>query len=410
LSAARRDLLRIYRAALTAVDGRRRVAEALRGRAPPPALRLVALGKAAEAMAEGAWDVWGEAVAEGLLITKYDHVERRRWVSRPVEVIEAGHPLPDDNSLLAGERLLRFVAEAPVDAGFLFLISGGASALAEALAPGATLAAELRALNRWLLASGADIHHINRIRKAVSRLKGGRLARALAGRPALQLLISDVRGDDPAVIGSGPLQPGGEPAPRELLPPELAHLWLAEPPPAADDPALARLETRVIAANGDALAAAAARAAALGYPVHRHAEFVGGEAAEEGARLARALIDGPPGIHLWGGEPVVTLPAEPGRGGRAQTLALAAARILDGRGGLYLLAAGTDGSDGPTEDAGALVDGASAARCRAAGIDPAAALASADAGSALAAAGDLIHTGPTGSNVMDIMIGLKTAE
>ena len=408
MTPARRDLLRIYRAALSAVDGRARVAAALARRPTPAAIHLLALGKAAEAMAEGAWDVWGDHIVQGLLITKHGHVDRRRWAPRPVRVIEAGHPLPDHHSLEAGDALLRYLAEAPADARFLFLISGGASALAEALAPGASLE-DLQGLNRHLLASGADIHAINRIRKAVSRLKGGRLARALGGRAALALLISDVRGDDPAVIGSGPLTASRvEAVRREELPPEFARLWLAEPAPGPDDPAFAAIELELIARNDDALAAAAERAAALGYAVHRYERFVDGEAAEAGERLARELAHGPAGIHLWGGEPTVTLPPRPGRGGRAQSLALAATTVLDGRDGLFLLAAGSDGSDGPGDDAGALVDGATLRRCRDAGIDPLRALAAADAGTALAASGDLIQTGPTGSNVMDIMIGLKT--
>lgn len=403
----RRTLLRIYRAALDAVDGRRCVRDALATEPPTGPLRLVALGKAAAAMAEGAFDACGDSIAAGLLITKAGHVDPGAWRERPVRIIEAAHPVPDHRSLDAGAALLDFIGSAPADAEFLFLLSGGASSLAEVLPPGATLA-DLEALNRYLLGSGLDIHAVNRIRIACSQIKGGRLARRLAGRRARVLLISDVEGDDPATVGSGPLSAGRRtPVQADELPPALRHLLVAELAPAADDPVFCHIRHQIVASNAQALAAAAERAEALGLPVHRHAQFVKGEAAAVGEVLARALCDGKPGIHLWGGEPTVTLPPQPGRGGRMQALALAAARVLEGRPDLYLLAAGTDGSDGPTEDAGALVDGGTVSRCRAGGVDPAAALAAADAGSALDASGDLVHTGPTGTNVMDLIIGLR---
>lgn len=403
----RRTLLRIYRAALDAVDGRRCVRDALKVELPTGPLRLVALGKAAAAMAEGAFDACGESIAAGLLITKAGHVDPGAWRERPVRIIEAAHPVPDHRSLDAGAALVDFIDAAPADAEFLFLLSGGASSLAEVLPPGATLT-DLEALNRYLLGSGLDIHAVNRLRIACSQIKGGRLARRLACRRARVLLISDVEGDDPSTVGSGPLSAGRRtPVQADELPPALRHLLAAEPAPTADDPVFCNITHQIVASNAQALAAAAARAEALGLPVHRHAQFVKGEAAAAGEALARALRDGEPGVHLWGGEPTVTLPPQPGRGGRMQALALAAARVLDGRTGLYLLAAGTDGSDGPTEEAGALVDGGTVTRCRDGGIDPAAALTAADAGSALDASGDLVHTGPTGTNVMDIMIGLR---
>lgn len=401
----RRALLQIYRAALAAVDGRRAVANALAAEPPPAGLRAVAVGKAADAMLAGALDAWGDALQAGLLITKAGHVDPGCYRQRPVQVLESAHPLPDRRSLAAGQALLEFLAAAPADAGLLFLISGGASSLVEVL-PRDWALDDLQALNRHLLAAGADIHAINRLRRACSRIKGGRLAAHLAGREARVLLISDVEGDDPAVIGSGLLAQGRDsPLVVDELPAPLRHLPLAEPPPSGE--AFRRVSLRIVARNADALAAAAARAGELGYPVHRHDRFLRGEAAVAGAGLAAELLEGPAGVHLWGGEPTVTLPEQPGQGGRMQQLALAAALRLQDRAGVYLLAAGTDGSDGPGEDAGALVDAATIERCRDGGVDPRASLARADAGSALAAAGDLIQTGPTGSNVMDLVIGLK---
>lgn len=402
----RRALLRIYRAALDAVDGRRRVRQALAGRPRPQSVHLIAIGKAAAAMAEGAFDAWGEAIAGGLLITKHGHLDRQAFSQRPLQLLEAGHPVPDEHSLAAGQALLGYLQAAPAEAQFLFLISGGTSSLVEVLAPGASLA-DLQALSRHLLASGADIHAMNRLRKAVSAIKGGRLALPLRRRRALVLLISDVEGDDPAVIGSGLLVPSPEQAgAEEALPSPLRHMVRGLPaaPAAADFTAI---ELEIIARNADALTAAAERAAALGYPVHRHAQFIAGDAIAAGERLARAVVAGPAGVHLWGGEPTVVLPPQPGQGGRMQALALAAAPLFHGLRDVYLLAAGTDGSDGPTDDAGALVDAGTLLRCRDGGVDAELALERADAGTALAAAGDLIQTGPTGSNVMDVMIGLN---
>jgi hydroxypyruvate reductase len=333
-------------------------------------------------------------------------------------VLEAGHPLPDETSLAAGEQLEAFVARIPARAQVLVLLSGGGSALLERLPPGMGLA-DLRRLNEWLLASGLDIHAMNAIRKRLSLVKGGRLAKHLAPRPVLCLAISDVRGDDPRSIASGPLTP--EPAmsrieapaaiPDEGRLPEFVRGLLAKAPPlpAPDDPCFQGVRYEIIARNEDAKRAAAEAARARGYRVVVESAFIEGEAVGAGERLAHTLLDSAPGVlHVWGGETTVVLPPRPGRGGRCQALALAAARALRGRENTYLLAAGTDGSDGPTEDAGALVDGASVARGEREGLDAAGALAAADAGTFLEAGGDLIQTGATGTNVMDLMLGLRT--
>jgi hydroxypyruvate reductase len=403
----RRQLLRIYRAALEAVNGRRSVRAALERRVVQRPVHLIALGKAAAAMAEGAFDAWGDVIARGLLITKSGHVDPAVWRERPVQVLESAHPIPDARSLAAGRALLAFIDATPPGESCLVLLSGGASSLAEVLAPEASLA-DLQQLNRYLLGAGLDIHAINRLRQACSLIKGGRLAQRLAGRPVLALLISDVEGDDPAVIGSGPLTASRTaPVRADELPADLRQLLVATPSPAADAPVFADIDVEIVASNAQALQAAAERARALGFAVHRHPEFLSGEASQLGVELAQKLLRGPAGVHLWGGEPTVTLPPQPGQGGRMQALALAAAQSLEGRADAWLLAAGTDGSDGPTDDAGALVDGGTIARCRAAGYHPAATLAAADAGSALAASEDLVSTGPTGTNVMDLVLGLR---
>ena len=185
------------------------------------------------------------------------------------------------------------------------------------------------------------------------------------------------------------------------------HSGRGEAPPAADDPLFDTIESRIIASLGEAREAAEARARALGYGVRRHDEFISGEAAAVGEGLAMMLQAGAGCVHIWGGETTVHLPQDPGSGGRNQHLALAAAIRLEGCDDCVFLSAGSDGSDGPTEDAGALVDGGTVQRGSVEGLDPQACLAAADSGRFLAASGDLVHTGPTGTNVMDLMLGLK---
>lgn len=405
--ALRRRLLDGYAAALAAVDGRAAVRRALGAEPVPRPGLLVAAGKAAPAMARGALDALEGAAPPGLVVTRHGYADPALG-GTGLEVLEAGHPLPDEASLHAGRHLLELLEAAP-RGPVLVLLSGGASALLEAVPPGVA-AADLRRLNEWLLASGLDIVAMNRLRKAVSLLKGGRLARYLGGRSVRQLLISDVPGDDPAVIGSGPLVPdpaAGAPWPAGV-PAWVADLAAPVPaPPPAADPCFRGVETRIVARNRDALEAAAVRARSQGWVVHGHEEPLSGEAAETGRRLARAVMEGPPGLHLWGGETTVVLPAQPGRGGRCQTLALAAAQELAGRDDILLLAAGTDGSDGPGQEAGALVDGGTVARGEREGFSAVDRLQGADAGTFLEASGDLIQTGPTGTNVMDVVLAGK---
>ena len=323
------------------------------------------------------------------------------------------HPVPDERSLAAGAALLEYAAQLGTpercDEPVLLLVSGGASALAEVLQPNVTLA-DLQALTHAALADGADIVELNRRRRAVSRLKGGQFVAALGARRVQALLVSDVPGDDPTVIGSG-LACGVEPEARP-----------------------ARLQ--VVARLENALDALIAAAAAEGCVLQRLPGRFAGEASAVAGQfvnecLARgAGADTGIGIGigtdtgtdtgtglLWGGESTVVLPAEPGRGGRNQHLALAAAIDLADRverasrdgsvdpTHLLLLAAGTDGIDGNSEDAGALVDVDTVLRGEVGlGTTAAAALAAANSGAFLEASGDLIHTGRTATNVGDILV------
>ena len=242
-----------------------------------------------------------------------------------VTVMEAGHPVPDAASLRAGQGVLDFIAATPADAQLLFLISGGTSSLVEVLPPGVSLS-DLQRLNQWLLGSGLDIHDMNVLRKRLSCIKGGRLAGYLHGRNVMQVLISDVPGDNPADIGSGLLMPEEDGNARVAALPEWLQGLIQHAPPLARDPSCFHgIETHIIASLDDALAAAALETKDLGYKLQVHTERLSGDAALAGRRLAGILVDGPPGVHLWGGETSVEMPANPGRGGRNQHLALAAA-------------------------------------------------------------------------------------
>lgn len=404
---SRHDLLEAFHTAVASVGGRGCTRDWLRAQPLTMPVHLIAFGKAACAMAQGAHEALGDRILGGLVITQHGNSEPLPW-----PVLESGHPMPDEASLKAGVSLIKFAKSIPQDAQVLVLLSGGASALVEALPTGLGLT-QLRELSRWLLGAGLDIHAMNAVRKRLSLLKGGRLAQLLYPRKVLCLAISDVSGDDPRSIGSGSLV-----AELKADIPKLsagAPAWLsaalrqAAPLPRPDDVCFQSVQFKIIARLDDAKRAAADAATALGYRVAIEPEFVAGDAVEAGTRLARRLLEFGAGVmHLWGGETTVQLPPQPGRGGRNQSLALSAARVLRDRKDAWFLAAGTDGSDGPTEDAGALVDGATVARGQAHGFDADTALAKADAGTFLEASGDLIHTGPTGTNVMDLMLGIRT--
>ena len=396
-------LLSCYTAALAAVDGRVVVARRLRNERFPKSVYAIAIGKAAEAMTLGARDVLGEAIVDAFIVGKTPSIPLP-W---PVRI--GGHPLPNAGSLLAGRELIAFVERIPADADVLVLLSGGASTLVEHLPDGITLD-DLRRVNDWLLGSGLDIEAMNRLRRRLSLLKGGRLAALLAPRDVLGLAISDVPGDDIRWIGSGPLTPiGPGEVPPAGLPAFINELLKRTPPPEQGGEFDRNIRVEIVARNDEARQAVVEWAGSQGIRALVEPTLVTGDAAAAGQRLARALLESPRGVvQVWGGETTVRLPARPGRGGRAQHLALSAALAMQGCDGVYLLAAGTDGSDGPGEDAGALVDGETVARGELHTGRAAEFLARADAGSFLEASGDLIQTGPTGTNVMDLILGLRT--
>lgn len=375
---ARHLLLELFDAALRSVSGRTCVAQALRLVRPRP-YAVFAIGKAASAMTCGALDELRNLVASALVITKDGHVDPGLRGDSRVTILETAHPVPDARSLAAGAALTETLRGLPADVFPVFLISGGSSSLVESLRPGTSLA-DLRALNERGLAAGWDIARLNRERGVLSMLKGGGVARMLGPREALALFVSDVPGDDPRVIGSGLLGAGAEPD---------------------------RIERRIVA-NVDMAARAAIEAgAARGLALEPATRRFDGHASDVAAAFVEALRNTTADGLVWRGESTVELPDRHGRGGRNTHLALAAARLLRAGESLTILAAGTDGTDGPTEDAGAIVDARSIERAELTGCDVERAYREFDSGMALECSEDLVHTGPTGTNVGDLLIGIR---
>jgi len=400
----RRMLLGVLERALESVNGRS-CTRAAAARLPDcNDWRVFAIGKAASAMTLGALDCLGPRVIEALVISKDRHFDPGLERAAGVTCLASGHPLPDERSLAAGAELLRRLQGLAPAQKVLFLISGGASSLVEALPEGVSFA-DLRKVNEWGLSIGLDIIGLNRIRKTLSLIKGGRLLRHLGGFDVHAFLVSDVPGDDPSVIGSGILG-----APESVIGPGRMPAWVqaimksALPATIPDD---LRIEREVIARLDDALEAAHVAGVKQGLKVAVHAQHFTGDACRLAVHCAHEMILSEADLNLWGGESTVVLPESPGRGGRNQHLALAAARLLAGHDDLALLAAGSDGTDGPTNDAGALVDGSTLDRGTIAGFDAQTCLDRCDSGSFLEASGDLVSTGPTGTNVGDLVIGLR---
>lgn len=374
---------------------------------------VIGAGKASAQMArafELAWD--GEL--SGLVVTRYGYAEP----CERIEIIEAAHPVPDAAGAEAAARLMQLVSGLTEDDLVVALISGGGSSLLPAPAPGLDLADEQN-INRALLASGAPIGVMNLIRNQFSTIKGGRLAAACAPARVATLVVSDVPGDDPALVASGPtlLLAGGRAEARRLaalyrldLPEAAARLLAGDDnlPPDAADPVFARNSVATIASSALSLEAAADLAREHGVEAAILSDAIEGEARDVGlvhAAMAREIAgrNRPfprPVVLLSGGETTVTLRGK-GRGGRNGEFLLSLAIALDGVDNVVALAGDTDGIDGSEDNAGAFVDGGTASRMREAGIDPQAALANNDAYSAFEAIGDLFVTGPTGTNVND---------
>ncbi len=385
-------------------------------------IRVIGAGKGAAAMAAGLEACLGERITEGRVTTKYGYSQPLRKVT----VGESGHPTPDEAGLTEARSALEVASEAGKGDLVFCVISGGGSALWPAPVDGITLP-DKRKITDLLLASGASINEINAVRKHLSQIKGGQLAAALAPATVISLLLSDVVGDSFDVIASGPTSPDrstfadawavlkkyelGTLVParvREYLQAGIAGDRPETPKPG--DPIFDRVQNEIVGSNHLALAAAAERAERLGY----RAAII--TSAQTGATetLAKDIIERwkaasseePKAAQclLWGGETTVVLTDSPGQGGRNQHLALLMARELDGHDDVVFASAGTDGTDGPTDASGGIVDGGTVARGKAAGLDLDRHVQGCDAYPYLKATGDLLVTGPTRTNVMDIQI------
>lgn len=407
---ARATLRRVFDAALAAAAPGPAVLRHLPDK-PRGRCVVVGAGKASAAMAAALDAQWRDVDLSGVVVTRYGHA---RPAGR-IEVIEAAHPSPDANSELAARRILQAVRGLGPDDLVIALISGGGSALMALPAEGMTLA-DKQAVNRALLASGATIEEINLVRKRLSRIKGGRLA--LAARPArvVSLLISDVPGDDPGVIASGPTVPdrGTGAQAAEIVArygldlPEGARAGLAR---GEENPGAFEADVRLVATPSMALAAAAEAAREAGFTPLVLSDQIEGESREVGivmAGVARSaarlgLPVASPAMILSGGETSVTIGKGPaGRGGRNCEFLLSLAVALKGAPGVWALAADSDGVDGTEDAAGAIIAPDTLARASAAGLDARAHLAGHDSYSFFDVLGDLVRTGPTLTNVNDI--------
>jgi len=407
LRQVREQLVVLFRAGLARVHGRQCVSTYLQANRPSGPTAVIATGKAACDMLAGVMDIMADELCAGLVISPPGQAMAGGCEDRRITHIRGNHPVPGEDSLAAGRQLLDFINRLPAECHLLFLVSGGTSSLLEVPAEGVGLA-DLQAVNRWLLASGLDIGQMNRVRFTLSQIKGGQLHRFLGGRACTALLLSDVPGDEAGNIGSGLLHPA-----LSLLPlPDGLPDWvrrLAERHRPGVSGACAA-DCHIIGNNRAALDAIVEHAQQQGIHATIQDEPLAGDAELMAARIAAQLRVAQPGICLWGGETTVRLPASPGTGGRNQQLALAVATHLAGYRPAVLLAAGTDGRDGCSEAAGAVIDSCTVERGERCGLQAADCLQRADAGSFLAASDDLLITGPTGTNVMDIVIGMKLAE
>jgi hydroxypyruvate reductase len=410
---ARKVLREVFDAAVAAADPRVMLKDHL-PELPKGRVVVIGCGKSAASMAASLEAAWPDVAMTGLVVTRYGH----EVPTRRIEVMQSSHPVPDANSEIAAKRMLEVVKGLTADDLVIALISGGGSALMALPAPGLTLA-DKQAINRALLASGATIGEMNAVRRHLSAIKGGRLAAAAAPARLVTLAISDVPGDDPAVIASGPTVP--DPTSfadaREILaryaitPTPAMEAWLTHGSETPKPGELPHASFRLITTPTVALEAAATAARAHGLTPMILGDALEGESREAGILLAGIAKSvrahghplKAPALLLSGGETTVSIgKGKAGRGGRNTEFLLALAITLDGAADIWAAAGDTDGIDGTEDAAGAIVTPTTLARARAAGIDPRAVLTAHDSYSLFDATGDLIRTGPTLTNVNDI--------
>ncbi len=409
----RDQLLAAFKAAVKAALPDQAVREAVRSiQRPLGRTIVVGGGKAAASMAKALEDAW-DGPLEGVVVTRYGHA-----VERPtrIKLLEASHPVPDAASEQAATQILESVRDLSSDDLVIVLISGGGSALM--VAPnGVTLEEKLR-INQQLLNSGADIGEMNTVRKHLSRLKGGRLALEAAPARVISLIVSDVVGDDLSTIASGPSVPDPTTFQDAIdvlekygidSQPTLEHFQKSQDEtPKSDHPAFARVENQLIVTNATALEAARIQLENSGIKAQILSDSITGEARDAAYTHALEARNLEPGMaFLSGGETTVTVRGT-GRGGRNCEFLLALALELQGEPNLYAIACDTDGIDGVTEAAGAIITPDSLERAAQLGLDAQAMLENNDAYPFFAALGDLVVVGPTGTNVNDFRGMLRT--
>ncbi|HFC04122.1 MAG TPA: glycerate kinase [Rhizobiales bacterium] len=377
----------------------------------PPVRRTIVIGagKASAEMAmalEQHWPVEHQDELSGTVLTRYGHSAP----TRHVKIIEAAHPVPDEAGLKGTREILDLVSNLSQDDLVICLISGGGSALLTAPAGDITLA-EKQDINRQLLASGAPIDEMNCLRKHLSAVKGGRLAVAAFPAKMVTLMISDVPGDDPSIIASGPTVADVSTTQQALAIVEKYNLHLPQSierflhsrqaeTPNPGDPRLANTENHIIAAPAQSLEQAVIAAKEAGYEVTNLGDAIEGEAREVARQHAKLALSAKPGVIISGGETTVTIKGR-GRGGRNGEYALALAIALDGAPNIHAIACDTDGIDGIENNAGAIITPTTLSRAREAGMDPQSYLDNNDAFSFFEKLGDLVITGPTRTNVND---------
>lgn len=407
------EMRTIFRESIDAVLPEAAVRDALCAHPVSGAVTLVAIGKAAWRMAAAAYEMLGERVARGLVVTKYGH---SMGPIGPLEIIEAGHPVPDENSVRGGQRALELADAAGTQDVVLLLVSGGGSALFESPLEGVTLG-DLADITRRLLACGADIGQINTVRKHLSGVKGGRFAQRCAPARVMSIVLSDVLGDSLSAIASGPAYPDTTTSEEAMAIINRYQIPLSDGMRRAlegETPKQLANVTSVITGSVRRLCEAASESCRrLGYVPHVLTTTMACEAREAGSLIAsmvREIREGnscfqPPCALILGGETVVHLRGD-GLGGRNQELAAAAGLCIDGLSGVCVGSLGSDGTDGPTDAAGGIVTGDWTARCREKGLSIEAYLDENDTYSLLDATDALLVTGPTGTNVNDVAIAL----
>jgi len=421
----RNKILKIYTEALESVRGDNCVKKHLESESLKKDFKhtekvaILAMGKASQSMAQGAYEVLHKNIISGLVVTKENHLSTSSLIN-DFEYIESSHPIPSQKSLNAGKKVIDYVSALPADTHLIVLISGGASSLIEQTKPTVSLD-DLIKVNDWLISSGLGIEEINNIRQMLSKIKAGQLAAFAKHLKVSNLLLSDVLSNNPAYIGSGLFVESAHsnfqgfknlniklPVWLDSL---LASCEEVKAEASQTEPYKHNINTQLVATNSTLLSNIAVLCKSNeNQNIHLIEDPLSDNVEIEAEKIASKIINGESGYYIWGGEPTVEIvngSETVNKGGRNQHLALLVAKKIKARDNIIVLCIGTDGTDGTTDDAGALVDGDTITRGDAEGLDVEEHLDTFNSANFLQASGDVINTGPTGTNVMDIVIAYK---